>query len=80
MRTAAWVVGLLFGLFLVVRAIVELFVIDWSNPASYRDDWGGPGLFGVLLVHVGPGIIAAVLIIATLLRWRSQEQHRAGPS
>jgi hypothetical protein len=42
----------------VGRAIVELFVIDTSNPASYRQDWGGPGLVGVLLVHCGPGILA----------------------
>lgn len=63
--------GLVLGLFLVARAIVELFVIDRSNPASYRNDWGGPSLVGVLLVHVGPGLLAGAAIAVALLRRRS---------
>lgn len=48
-------VGLLLGLYLVVRAVAEPFVIDMTDPATYRSDWGGPSLAGVLLVHCGPG-------------------------
>jgi hypothetical protein len=48
MRKAAIAVGLGLGLFLIVRAVAEPFVIDVSNPATYRNDWGGPGLLGVL--------------------------------
>ncbi len=71
MRKAASVVGLVLGLYLVVRAIVEPFVIDMSNPATYRHDWGGPSLSGVLLVHCVPGLLAGVAIAIILLRRRS---------
>jgi hypothetical protein len=68
MRKAAIAVGLGLGLFFIVRAVAEPFVIDLSDPATYRNDWGGPGLFGVLLVHCGPGVVAAVVIAMALLR------------
>ena len=51
MRKAALAVGLGLGLFFIVRAVAEPFVIDMSDPATYRNDWGGPSLPGVLLVH-----------------------------
>jgi len=54
-RKAATFVGLALDLYLIIRAVAEPFVIDMSNPATYRNDWGGPSLFGVLLVHCGPG-------------------------
>ena len=70
MRKAATAAGLAIGLFLVVRAVAEPFVIDLSEPATYRNDWGGPSLFGVLLVHCGPGVVAAVVIAMALIRRR----------
>ena len=60
------------GVFLIVRAVVELVIIDYSNPSSYAQDWGGPSLFGVLLVHVGPGILALLLIGAYWRRSRTR--------
>jgi hypothetical protein len=77
MRKAAAVVGLVLGLYLIVRAIAEPFVIDLSDPATYRNDWGGPSLAGVLLVHCGPGLVAAAAIAAALRRRRSS--RRAQP-
>ena len=74
MRKAATVVGLAFGLYFIVRAVAEPFTIDMSDPATYRNDWGGPSLFGVLLVHVGPGVIAAVAIAMLLIRRRSSKR------
>jgi len=71
MRKAAVVVGLALGLYLVVRAIAEPFVIDMSDPATYRNDWGGPSLPGVLLVHCGPGVVAAIAIAMAMIRRRS---------
>ena len=71
MRKTVIAVGLAFGLFFIVRAIAEPFVIDMSKPATYRDDWGGPSLLGVLLVHCGPGVLAAVGIATVLIRHRS---------
>jgi hypothetical protein len=56
------------GLFFVVRAIAELVVIDFSDPATYRDDWGGPSLVGVLLVHCGPGLLVVALGAVYLVR------------
>jgi hypothetical protein len=55
--------GYLIGAYFVARAVLELVVIDYSEPSSYRDDWGGPSLVGVLTVHCLPGVIAAVLIV-----------------
>ncbi|MER7444271.1 hypothetical protein [Micromonospora avicenniae] len=68
MRKTASVLGLILGLYLVVRAVAEPFVIDMGEPATYRHDWGGPSLAGVLLVHCGPGVVAAVVIAVVLLR------------
>lgn len=62
MKKALVVIGTVFGLYLIARALAEPFVIDFGDPASYRDDWGGPSLGGVLAVHCGPGVISAVLI------------------
>jgi hypothetical protein len=83
MRKTAIAVGLALGLFLIVRAIAEPFVIDMSDPSTYRNDWGGPSLLGVLLVHCGPGMIAAVGIAMILICRRSsgraQTEQRGQP-
>ncbi|MEU4678318.1 hypothetical protein [Micromonospora sp. NPDC023737] len=76
MRKAASVLGLVLGLYLVVRSLAEPFVIDMNDPATYRHDWGGPGLAGVLLVHCGPGVVAAVVIAVVLLRRRRAGRSR----
>jgi hypothetical protein len=78
MRKAAIAVGLSLGLFFIVRAVAEPFVIDLSDPASYRNDWGGPSLLGVLLVHCGPGAVAAVVIAMVLIRRRSSRRAETG--
>jgi hypothetical protein len=70
MRRVLWVLGLVLGGYLIVRAIVEIFVIDYGDPTSYRDDWGGPSLAGVLAVHSGPGVLAAALIVWAFVRAR----------
>jgi len=64
--------GVVLGVYLILRAVVELFVIDYGDPASYRDDWGGPSLAGVLAVHCLPGIIAAVLLVRAVRRRRTR--------
>jgi hypothetical protein len=64
------------GIYLILRAIVELFVIDYGDPASYAADWGGPSLFGVLLVHCGPGLLFAGWAIWWLLRRRRRAVQR----
>ena len=56
------------GLYLFGRAIVELFIIHYGDPSSYRNDWGGPSLAGVLAVHCGFGLISAVLIARWIRR------------
>ncbi|MFE9657953.1 hypothetical protein [Micromonospora sp. NPDC006431] len=79
MKKGLVVLGMVFGLYLIARALAEPFVIDLSDPASYRDDWGGPSLAGVLLVHCGPGVVSAVLIgRAVDARWRRRTQTRLG--
>jgi hypothetical protein len=69
-RRIAWLAGLILGLYLVGRAVAEIFVIDASDPATYRNDWGGPSLAGVLAVHCGPGLVAAVLMVIAVIRIR----------
>jgi hypothetical protein len=61
-----WIIGLYF----VARAVVEPFVIDLTDPATYHLDWGGPHLVGVLAVHCGPGIVAAALMVRSLIQRR----------
>ena len=73
MRRALMIVGFMLGLYLVARAIVEPFVIDVTDPATYRDDWGGPSLFGVLTVHCLHGLLAAGLMAGYLVRQRSSK-------
>lgn len=70
MRRIVTVVVVVLGLYLVARAISEPFVIDMSDPATYRDDWGGPSLAGVLAVHCGPGLLAAAALVTALVRRR----------
>jgi hypothetical protein len=60
----------IFGFYLIARAIAEPFVIDMSDPATYRQDWGGPHLAGVLAVHCGPGVVAAALMVWVIVRRR----------
>lgn len=76
MRRILQTIGFALGAYLIVRAVVEPFAIDMSDPATYRDDWGGPGLAGVLAVHCGPGIVAAVVMTWVLLRRRSRSPDR----
>jgi hypothetical protein len=73
LRRLGWFFILLFMAFAIGRGLVELFVINWSDPASYRADWGGPSLLGVLLVHSGPGILSAAIL---LMAWRRRRRHR----
>jgi hypothetical protein len=72
-------VGLALGLYLIIRAVAEPFVIDMSEPATYRNDWGGPSLLGVLLVHCGPGVVAAVAIAMALRRRSSSRRAQTLP-
>ena len=71
MREVVVALGVTLGIFFIVRAVVELFVIDYSDPSSYAHDWGGPSLAGVLLVHCVLGLIAAIWIGVLLYRRRS---------
>ena len=70
------IVGLVLGLYLVARAIAEPFTVDMTDPATYRDDWGGPSLLGVLAVHCLPGLLAAAAIVGYLVRRHSANQSR----
>jgi hypothetical protein len=69
-------VGCVMALFLVVRGIAEPFVIDVNDPGSYRNDWGGPSLVGVLAVHSGPAV--AILLAALFYVRRSGGRRPRG--
>ena len=76
MRRVALVIGLVFAVFLIVRAIVELITFHYSDPSSYERDWGGPGMIGVLLVHCLPGALAAAAVVLWLRRSRGSAPGR----
>jgi hypothetical protein len=69
-KTIRWVLAFAVGLYFIGRAVAEPFIIDMSNPDTYRLDWGGPSLPGVLLVHCGPGVISLALMVAAIRRRR----------
>lgn len=71
MKRIALVLGVVVGLYLTGRAVAEFFVIHCGNAASYRNDWGGPSLAGVLAVHCLPG-----LILPGCLAWRGSRSRR----
>jgi hypothetical protein len=78
MKKLALAFGLFLGAYLIVRALVEPFVITMNDPSTYHLDWGGPHLIGVLAVHCGPGIVSAVLIARWLRRRRRAALHDEG--
>jgi len=43
MRRIVIALGVIVGIFFIVRAVVELLTIDYSDPSSYADDWGHTG-------------------------------------
>jgi hypothetical protein len=70
-RYPAVALGVVFAVYLVIRGVVELVHIDYTNSASYQHAWGGPHLWGVLAVHTGPGlvvVVATALLMARRLR------------
>ena len=63
MKIVGIVLAYLVGAYFVARAVVEVVTIDYGDAASYRRDWGGPSLLGVLAVHCLPGVIALVSMV-----------------
>jgi len=70
MRRALLILGAVVAAFLIVRAIVEVLTLHYSDPSSYEHDWGGPSVIGVLAVHTLPGVIAAVVVVLVIRRSR----------
>lgn len=75
-RIAGLVVGGLLAVYAVARGVAEFWTVSYSDPASYRQSWGGPSLAGVLAVHSGPGLV--VLIAAAAWLRRRMRQRRLG--
>ncbi|WP_336882460.1 hypothetical protein [Rhodococcus globerulus] len=64
-------IGSIIGLYAITRGVAEFFIIDYGDPESYRNDWGGPSLFGVLAVHSGPGLAALIAAVYLIRRNRA---------
>ena len=45
-RAFGLAIGGVLAVYLVGRGIAEFFTVSYSDPASYRLDWGGPSLAG----------------------------------
>jgi hypothetical protein len=78
MKVIGYALAVVLGVYLMARAVAEWFLLDMSDPASYRNDWGGPGLLGVLAVHCGPGLLALILFAYVGLRYRRRRVHARG--
>jgi len=73
MKRALLILGVVVAAFLIVRAVVEVLTLHYSDPSSYEHDWGGPSVIGVLLVHCLPGVLAAVAVVLVIRRSRAKE-------
>jgi hypothetical protein len=73
-RAIALAIAGLFALYLVGRGIAEFFTVHYSDPASYRNDWGGPSLAGVFAVHSGPAV--AIAVGSVIYAWRRRARSR----
>ena len=73
-RPTLTVVTVTFAAFFVVRGIAELFTLDYSHPASYRGDWGGPSLLGVLATHSGPAVVVLAYVAYSAHRLRARRK------
>jgi hypothetical protein len=69
--------GLIVAIYLVVRGIAEPFLIDVTDPESYRSDWGGPSLIGVLAVHSGPALVIVTAATVWFVRRRRRGASEA---
>jgi len=76
MKLLLKVFGVLVATYFIVRAVAEPFVIDVTDPSTYAGDWGGPSLIGVLAVHCGPGVLAAMFLYGSVVRWRRERRER----
>ena len=79
LRWTGLILGGIVALFLVGRGVAEFFGLRYSDPASYRNDWGGPSLPGVLAVHSGPALVI-VTGTAVLIWRRYHERHGRRPA
>jgi len=77
-KRALLILGAIVAAFLIVRAIVEVLTLHYSDLSSYEHDWGGPSVIGVLLVHCLPGVIAAIAVILVIRRSRAKGAADAG--
>jgi hypothetical protein len=55
-KRALVILGYVIGAYLVLRAIVELVLIDYGDASSYRDDWGGPSLAACSVYTYSPAL------------------------
>ena len=74
-RALGLLVTSLVAIYLVGRGIAEFWVVDYSNPASFRHAWGGPSLAGVFAVHSGPAAAVLVASLVWLYRRRLRRQR-----
>jgi hypothetical protein len=78
MKLVLKVLGVIVALYFIARAVAEPFVIDVTDPATYAGDWGGPSLIGVLAVHCGPGVLAAMFLYGSVVRRLRREPVSSG--
>jgi hypothetical protein len=78
MKRVLAILGVLLGVYLMARAVAWPFSVDPGDAATYANDWGGPSLLGVAAVHCGPGLIAAGVLTAVVVRGRRAARRAMG--
>ena len=78
-RTLGLAIGGLLALYLVGRGVAEFFTVNYSDPASYANSWGGPSLAGVFAVHTGPAVAIVAAAVFYLRHRRARNESFAEP-
>ena len=76
MKRVLAILGVLLGVYLMARAVSWPFSVDPGDPTTYANSWGGPSLLGAAAVHCGPGILAAAILVAVVVRGRRAARRR----
>lgn len=75
LRLSGLIAAGLVACYAVGRGIAEFWVVNYSDPASYQQSWGGPSLAGVFAVHTGPGLMIVIAAVWWLLRRRRARER-----
>lgn len=57
--------------YFVLRGVAQLLLWVFRPELIGPDSWGGPSMAGVLVVHCGPGLVSALVLV-----WLARRRRR----